>query len=84
MTDQEIVRAYLRCFARGDLDGLEALLAPELAVRGPLPECHTAEQYLHALRQDPPQAADCSILSSTGDDESVAVFSEYGKGGGSR
>jgi hypothetical protein len=81
MTNQEIVRAYLRCFSRGDLDGLEVLLAPELAVKGPLLECHTAEQYLNALRKDPPQAADCTILSITEDDESVAVFYEYGKGG---
>jgi len=79
MTKRAIALEYLRCFCEGSIDGIESLLAPDLTFNGTLGEYQSATQYLNALRSDPPQKANCTILSITETDDSVAVFYDYHK-----
>ena len=77
MGNRAVVEQYLRCFCAGDVEGIAALLAPELKFRGTLGTYQSAREYIAALRSDPPQKAGASIVSITEADDSVAVFYEY-------
>ena len=79
MDHQEIVNKYLKCFCCGDLDGLGAILDPELRFSGPLHYFDSASQYLESLQNDPPEACTYKILSITESVDSIAVFYEYQK-----
>ncbi len=71
--------AYLRCFCAGDIDGLEPLLAADLAFTGTFHTFHSASEYLDSLRSDPPGKCGYKLLSVTEDKDTVAVFYEYRK-----
>ena len=77
MTNEELARAYLNYFCGGDIDGMEAILAPDLIFTGTLHSYHSRTEYLDSLRQDPPEECGCNILSITENKASVAVFYEY-------
>jgi hypothetical protein len=79
MTNREIALKFLYCFCAADLDGLASLLAPDLQFRGTLHHYRSAEAYLEALRNDPPDRCGCHVLSVTEGGDAVAVFYEYRK-----
>jgi hypothetical protein len=70
---------FVRCFAAGDIAGLEALLAEDLRLTGPYLQVESRAAYIDALRRDPPEASDARVLSVTDGGDTVAVFYEYEK-----
>lgn len=82
MTKQEIAQEYLKCFCEGNVSGLIPLLAPQLQFNGTFYNYNSAAEYLNSLRNDPPEKCTYTVLSITENDDSVAVFYEYGKPGG--
>ena len=79
MNKQEIVLEYLRCFCDRDTDGLEHLLANDLKFEGTFHKFDSAAEYIHSLKNDPPEKAKFNILSITENKGSLAVFYEYQK-----
>lgn len=70
---------FLDRFCAADLDGLASLLAPNLQFRGTLHHYCSADAYLQALRNDPPEPCGCELLGVTEGGDAVAVSYEYRK-----
>ncbi len=83
MKRTETVVAFLDRFCAGDVEGLAGLLADDLEFRGPLHRSRSREAYLDSLREAPPDKVEYEILEMTENQDSVAVFYEYKKTGGS-
>ena len=79
MNKQEIALTFIERFCKGDIDGIDPLLAPDMKFRGPFYEFNSAEEYLDSLRKDPPDRSGYIILSITENDDSLAVFYDYKK-----
>jgi hypothetical protein len=65
MTNQEIVKEYLKCFCAGDISGIEPLLSNDLSFTGTLYTYRSREEYLDSLKNDPPEKCGFKILSLT-------------------
>lgn len=74
--------AFLDRFCAGDVEGLAALLAPELRVAGPLYRLDSREAYLEALRADPPLRCGYRLLSITEAADEALVLYDYRRPGG--
>ena len=74
---RRLALAFVERFCSGDVDGLEALLHPELEFTGPLFRFDSRRDYLDCLRADPPQPGGCRVLAVSADPEAAAVFYEY-------
>lgn len=79
MTNREIAPGFIRNFCKGDISGLEKLLAPDLSFRGAFHAFSLASEYIASLKSDPPEKCQCKILSVTENKDSVALFYEYSK-----
>ena len=75
MTAKETALAFIERFCSADLDGLERLLAPDLAFTGPLLQSGSAAEYIRALRFDPPEPAPYRI--DLVQEESEKVFIKW-------
>jgi len=79
MPNRDLAMEYLKRFCAGDIDGLEALLAPNLRFAGTFNTYSSALEYLDSLRGDPPDKCGYKVVSVTENEDSVAVFYEYQK-----
>jgi len=79
MTNRDLAQAFLNRYCAADVDGMAALLSPDLQFIGPLHRFHNADEYLASLHADPPEQSTYNILSVTEDDDSVAIFYLYEK-----
>jgi hypothetical protein len=70
---------YIRRYCDADIQGLEPLLAPGLRLTGTYHSFSSAGEYLDALRTDPPEAGEYTVLGVTEGEDSVAVFYDYHK-----
>ena len=80
-TARDVVGAYLRAFGSGDLEGVAASLVPDVRVDGPIGSFRTRDEYLAALRADPPRPATVEIVERIDAGERVAVIYDYLKPG---
>ena len=62
MTRRLIAETFVERFCAGNIDALEPLLANNLSVAGPLGTFESKDQWLAALRNDPPQKGTYRIL----------------------
>ena len=79
MASLDLVVKFLDCFCRGDIDHLAEILADDLEFEGPLLQVNGRENYLEALRSDPPEQSTYQILDFVEEAEKVVVFYEYRK-----
>ena len=79
MNNQHLVIEFVKRFCAGDIDGLTPLSAAELQLKGPLYQFASRDDYLDALRKDPPDKSGYRLLSVTDSSESVSIFYEYVK-----
>ena len=77
MNKQEMALTFIERFCKGDIDGIEPLLAPDMKFRGPFYAFNSAQEYLASLRNDPPVRSGFEILSITESVDSLAVFYDY-------
>lgn len=77
MNDCEIAISYIRYFCAGNIDALVPLLAANLTFKGTLQSFSSADDYIAALRKDPPEKAHCNIQSITNAPHAIAVFYQY-------
>ncbi len=70
----QIALQFIDRFCRGEVDALRELLVPDLQFTGPLFLFHSRDDYLQALRDDPPAPSTYKIINVTEGDEAVAVF----------
>jgi ketosteroid isomerase-like protein len=78
----DAVSNYLRCFGNGDIDGVAATLAEDAVIEGPLGSFLSRDEYVAALRADPPVATAVTVIARTGTGDEVTVFYTCGKPGG--
>jgi hypothetical protein len=78
---REAAVAFAEAFCAGELDRLEAMLHPDLRLRGPLFAFDSRAAYLQSLRDQPVEPGPCTLLRVHGDGEEAAVLYEYGKPG---
>jgi len=82
MSNKDLAIEFVKRFCAGDIDGLESLLADDARLKGPLHQFASRDDYLDALRRDPPEKGGYRLLSVAESDESVSVFYEYRKASG--
>lgn len=83
MSQRDIALAFLDHFSAGRVEELVPLLAADLRFEGPLYRFDSALEYLEVLRDNPPEPCRYELLSITENDDSVALFYDYQKPGGS-
>ena len=77
MTNQTIAFAYLAAFCAGDVAGVEATLADEFSLKGPLFSFNSKQEYLASLRRDLSPAARFEPIEVFASGDAVAVFYAY-------
>ncbi len=82
MPHRERALEYIRCFAAGDVEGLGSVVAEGLRFTGPYLSVDSKAAYLDALRCDPPEPCEATILNVTEGEDQVVVFYELLKSGG--
>ena len=83
MGNRDIAVEYLDQFCTGDVQGIEATLAPDFHLKGPLFEFHTRREYIEALTKNPPEPASYEVLDIAGGHGTVSVYYSYIKSTGS-
>ena len=82
MRNRDIVLEYLRCFCSGDIPGVEAVLASEFRLAGPLFKFDSRDGYVESLKQDPPEPSRYEVIDIAESDAGISVFYEYKKESG--
>ena len=77
MTNRDIVLEYLKCFCEGDISGVEAVLALNLQLTGPLYTFKSRDEYIQSLKEDPPKPSRYRILEIAESETGISVFYEY-------
>lgn len=83
MTNRDIVLEYLKCFCEGDISGVDAVLALDFQLTGPLYTFKSRDEYIQSLREDPPKPSRYTIREIAESDTGISVFYEYDKPSGS-
>ncbi len=79
MSNRDVAVSFVQAFCYGDINALEAVLAEEFSLRGPLFDFHSKSDYIESLRADGMDRGECEILGMVGANEVVAVFYSYRK-----
>ena len=79
MTNRDRALEFLGRFCDADVDGIEPLLSDDVKVSGPLFSGTSRNQYLRALRSDPPERCGFSLVGLTEEGHSVSVFYDLQK-----
>ena len=77
MTNRDLALEFLKCYCAGDVDGVAATLAPQLRFKGPLLECDSRDDYVAALKRNPPVPGACRLLGISEGPNTVSVFYDY-------
>ena len=80
-SNRDIACSFLDAFCRGDIEGIEALLAGTCRVQGPLSTWDNRDLYIAALRKDPPAKCRHRVLSVTESEDEVSVYYELKRPG---
>ena len=68
-------------FTGQNMEELAPLLCHDFSFQGPLFRCNTAEEYIEALKADPPEGFKYKIIHSLQSPSSVALFYLFSKPG---
>ncbi len=79
MTQLDLALEFLRRFCRGEVAGLEAVLAEDLRLRGPFGHFDSRADYLASLAEDPPEEATFRILQAFEAGDRVGLFYSFEK-----
>ncbi len=82
MTNRDIVLEYLTCFCKGDISGVEAVLASDFQLTGPLYTFKSRDEYIQSLRDNPPKPSRYEILEIAESEVGISIFYEYHKPSG--
>ncbi len=82
MSNRDVVLEYLTCFCQGDISGVEAVLALDFQLTGPLNTFQSRNKYIQSLREDPPKPSRYEILEIAESETGISVFYEYHKPSG--
>jgi len=82
MTNRDIVLEYLKCFCEGNISGVEALLALDFQLAGPLYTFKSRDEYIQSLREEPPKPSRYEIIGMAESNTGISVFYEYNKPSG--
>jgi hypothetical protein len=78
----EIALKYMDAMFSGqNMEELAPLLCHDFSFQGPLFQCHSAEEYIEALKADPPVGFKYKIIHSFQSSSSVALFYLFSKPG---
>lgn len=78
----ELAEKYMECFyGKASLSTMAALLADDLVFNGPLYNFTSAEEYLQALKSDPPEDTDYHIIKAFEKDDDVCLVYRFTKPG---
>jgi len=83
MDNRDIALEYLNQFCKGNIDGVEATLASDFHLKGPLFEFNSRGAYIASLRENPPDPAVYKMLDMSDGENTVSVFYSYEKSTGS-
>ncbi len=82
MTPLDLAKGYMDAlFGEPDLDRLATLLHPDLTFTGPLVTFDSADEYLDALRTDPPHGWRYDIIDTFGGDQTACLICHFAKPG---
>ena len=82
MKSLDVVLKYMDIFFTGkNMEDLRPLLANGCKFRGPFYQFDTAEDYINALKEDPPQDFKYEILQSYENESSVCLVYQFSKPG---
>lgn len=77
-TALELANAYMSIFYHeGDLEKLRAILADDLYFSSPLYTCHSAEDYIKVLLNDPPQDIHYEMLHVLESDNTACLIYNF-------
>lgn len=77
MTAEQLARDYVRSFCAGDLPALEALLAEDFHIEGPLYTFNDRDSFLARLRALNAPVAEYQISHCVADGNNASVFFLY-------
>lgn len=83
MSNRDIAVEYVHQFCNANIDGVEANLASNFQLRGPLFEFDSRNAYIASLRENPPEPAAYEILDVSESENTVSVYYSYEKSTGS-
>lgn len=82
MTPLELALVYMDClFETGDFDHLRTYLDDNLRFEGPLYRYESADDYINALKRDPPDNFSYKILKTWSDQSSACLVYQFTKPG---
>jgi hypothetical protein len=82
MKPLEFAQKYMDIlFSETDFDELKHLLAEDIQFRGPFYQCDSANDYLNALKSDPPKDFHYDIIQSYEDQSSACLIYQFSKPG---
>ena len=82
MSNRAVALGFVRSFCSGDIEGVEATIAEDFELRGPLFEFNSKSSYIESLRSGGLEPGECDVLGVSEDGDTVAIFYTYNKASG--
>jgi hypothetical protein len=77
MDSKSLARAFVECFCKADIEGLDSLLSIQFELKGPLFEFDSKQDYLDSLHGNLEADPEAEIFSVIGSADEATAFYTY-------